>query len=73
MARAAPERGFSPRAIHNASPRNSKPFIAINCGALPEQLLESDCLVMRVTRLPGAVSNREGLFQAAKGGHAISR
>ena len=56
------------QAIHNASPRNSKPFIAINCGALPEQLLESELFGHARGAFTGAVSNREGLFQAAEGG-----
>ncbi|MQK40125.1 two-component system response regulator QseF/GlrR, partial [Escherichia coli] len=50
------------QAIHNASPRNSKPFIAINCGALPEQLLESELFGHARGAFTGAVSNREGLF-----------
>ena len=56
------------QAIHNASPRNHKPFIAINCGALPEQLLESELFGHARGAFTGAVSNREGLFQAAEGG-----
>ncbi|EJK3044484.1 two-component system response regulator GlrR [Shigella flexneri] len=56
------------QAIHNASPRNSKPFIAINCGALPEQLLESELFGHARGAFTGAVSNREGLFRAAEGG-----
>lgn len=56
------------QAIHNASPRNGKPFIAINCGALPEQLLESELFGHARGAFTGAVSNREGLFQAAEGG-----
>jgi two-component system response regulator GlrR len=56
------------QAIHNASPRGSKPFIAINCGALPEQLLESELFGHARGAFTGAVSNREGLFQAAEGG-----
>lgn len=40
------------QAIHNASPRHDKPFVAINCGALPEQLLELNCLAMRGALLP---------------------
>ncbi|HBM9792540.1 TPA: two-component system response regulator GlrR [Escherichia albertii] len=56
------------QAIHNASPRNSKLFIAINCGALPEQLLESELFGHARGAFTGAVSNREGLFQAAEGG-----
>ncbi|ODL82709.1 two-component system response regulator GlrR [Serratia marcescens] len=56
------------QAIHAASPRASKAFIAINCGALPEQLLESELFGHAKGAFTGAVSSREGLFQAAAGG-----
>lgn len=56
------------QAIHAASPRGKKAFIAINCGALPEQLLESELFGHAKGAFTGAVSSREGLFQAAAGG-----
>ncbi|MBU9809635.1 two-component system response regulator GlrR [Rahnella sp. C60] len=56
------------QAIHAASPRGKKAFIAINCGALPEQLLESELFGHAKGAFTGAVSHREGLFQAATGG-----
>lgn len=56
------------QAIHNASPRSKNAFIAINCGALPEQLLESELFGHSRGAFTGAVSSREGLFQAAEGG-----
>jgi len=56
------------QAIHNASPRGKNAFIAINCGALPEQLLESELFGHARGAFTGAVSSREGLFQAAEGG-----
>ncbi|MGC0879627.1 two-component system response regulator GlrR [Pantoea agglomerans] len=56
------------QAIHAASPRNGKPFVAINCGALPEQLLESELFGHAKGAFTGAVSARDGLFKTAVGG-----
>ncbi|MBZ9559469.1 MULTISPECIES: two-component system response regulator GlrR [Modicisalibacter] len=55
-------------AIHQASSRAGKPFVAINCGALPEQLLESELFGHAKGAFTGAVSQHEGLFQSADGG-----
>ncbi|WP_317203287.1 sigma 54-interacting transcriptional regulator [Janthinobacterium sp.] len=56
------------RALHNASRRAKGPFIAVNCGAIPEQLLESELFGHVKGAFTGAVGNRDGLFQAADGG-----
>ena len=56
------------RLIHRKGPRAEGPFVAVNCGAIPAELVESEFFGHRKGSFTGATSNREGLFQAAEGG-----
>jgi two-component system response regulator PilR (NtrC family) len=56
------------RAIHDVSARAAAPFIAVNCGAIPEQLLEAEFFGYRKGAFTGAQEDRDGFFQAAHGG-----
>jgi transcriptional regulator with PAS, ATPase and Fis domain len=56
------------RAIHSNSSRASKPFIDINCGALPEQLVESELFGHQRGAFTGATESKKGLIEAAHGG-----
>ncbi len=56
------------KAIHEGSERSAAPFIGVNCGAIPEQLLESELFGHEKGAFTGAATRHEGLFQAANGG-----
>ncbi len=56
------------QAIHRASPRSDKPFIAVNCGAIPDTLLESELFGHTKGSFTGADRNYQGLFRSANGG-----
>jgi two-component system response regulator PilR (NtrC family) len=56
------------RAIHDASDRRDKPFLVINCGAIPETLIEAELFGHERGAFTGAVANRLGLFRQADGG-----
>ncbi len=56
------------KAIHNASPRHNKPFIAINCSAMAENLLESELFGHEIGAFTGAIRMHKGLFRSADGG-----
>ncbi|PFH09105.1 two-component system response regulator PilR (NtrC family) [Collimonas sp. PA-H2] len=56
------------RDIHALSPRADKPFVAVNCGAIPEALMEAEFFGYRKGAFTGAADDREGFFQAANGG-----
>lgn len=56
------------KAIHYNSPRKDRPFVAVNCGAIPENLMESELFGHKKGSFTGAVSDHPGLFEQAEGG-----
>jgi sigma-54 specific flagellar transcriptional regulator A len=56
------------RAIHAASPRRQRPFVAVNCGAIPAELLESELFGHEKGSFTGAITARKGRFEIAEGG-----
>ncbi|MBS4052167.1 MAG: sigma-54-dependent Fis family transcriptional regulator [Methylomonas sp.] len=54
--------------IHQQGPRADKPFVAINCGAIPHELMESEFFGHKKGSFSGAIADKQGLFQAAEGG-----
>lgn len=56
------------RLIHRQSPKSDYPFVAVNCGAIPQELMESEFFGHKKGSFTGAVSDKKGLFQAADGG-----
>lgn len=56
------------KAIHYNSPRKDKPFVAINCGAIPETLMESELFGHKKGSFTGAIADRAGIFEQANGG-----
>jgi two-component system response regulator PilR (NtrC family) len=56
------------RLIHDLSPRSEQPFVAVNCGAIPSELMESEFFGHRKGSFTGADADKDGLFQSADGG-----
>ena len=56
------------RLIHNKGPRLEKPFVPVNCGAIPTELMESEFFGHQKGSFTGAITDKQGLFQAADGG-----
>jgi two-component system response regulator PilR (NtrC family) len=56
------------RLIHNKGPRADHPFVPVNCGAIPAELMESEFFGHKKGSFTGAISDKQGLFQAADGG-----
>ncbi|WP_462331272.1 sigma-54-dependent transcriptional regulator [Thiohalocapsa halophila] len=56
------------RLVHSFGPRADAPFVPVNCGAIPNELVESELFGHRKGSFTGAVSDKQGLFQAAQGG-----
>ena len=56
------------RLIHAKGPRCNKPFVAVNCGAIPTELMESEFFGHKKGSFTGATADKDGLFQAAEGG-----
>jgi transcriptional regulator with PAS, ATPase and Fis domain len=56
------------RAIHTTSPRKNKPFVAVNCGSIPPELVESEFFGHKKGPFTGAIADREGYFSSADGG-----
>lgn len=56
------------RAIHNASSRSTQPFVPLNCGAIPPELIDSELFGHKKGAFTGAVANRAGVFEQAEGG-----
>src|SRR3546814_17091380 len=61
------------RALHDASSRQHKPFVAINCAAVPAELLESELFGCRKGSFTGAHADNPGLFRAAHGRPVLDR
>ena len=59
---------FLANVVHRLSKRSSEPFVAVNCGAIPENIVESELFGSRKGAFTGAIADKKGLFDAASGG-----
>lgn len=59
---------FIANVIHRLSPRENEPFVAVNCGAIPENIVESELFGSKKGAFTGAIADKKGLFEAANGG-----